>query len=272
MPRGAADGVLGGSLVTTLDPRGKVAVVTGASAGIGHATARALANAGATVVATARRTEKLDQLASTHDAIAPYTADVTDMAAVEGLAAWVRDQYGACHILVNNAGASFGGRLLRGADVAAFERTIDLNLMGVVRCMTAFADLLFSAAPGRVVNIASVAGKLGFGPAAYVASKFALVGLTEAAGWDWRRKGVTVSQVNPGFIRTEQFPQDELMKSAWGRRLVGTPERVADVIVDVVRHGHPERTVPRWYRAGVVLRHVAAPVYWSVGGKGSRRL
>ena len=255
----------------TFNPEGKVAVVTGASAGIGHATARTLADAGMTVVATARRTDLLEELATQHPQIVPRPMDVTDSAEVAAVAQWVHDTYGACHVLVNNAGASFGSRLRGPDDVAEFERTMDLNLMGVVRCMTAFAELLFASAPGRVVNVASVAGKLGVGPAAYVASKFALVGLTEATGWDWRRKGVTVSQVNPGFIKTEQFPQDDLMKSPWTRRMVGSPDIVADAILDVVRHGHPERTVPRWYRMGAVVRHVAAPVYWAAGNKGGTR-
>jgi NAD(P)-dependent dehydrogenase (short-subunit alcohol dehydrogenase family) len=257
--------------VTTLQLAGKVAVVTGASAGIGQATAVALANEGVTVVASARRADRLDDLAATSGRIVAHPADVTDAEDVTALAEWVRSEYGACHILINNAGASFGSKLRGPDDIADFQRTMDLNLMGAVRCMAAFADLMFDSAPGRVVNVASVAGKVGVGPVAYVASKFALVGLSEATGWDWRRKGVTVSQLNPGFIRTEQFPQDELMRSAIGRRLVSTPEAVADAILDVVRHGHPERTVPRWYRVAPVLRHLAAPVYWAAGSRGGNR-
>jgi NAD(P)-dependent dehydrogenase (short-subunit alcohol dehydrogenase family) len=258
-------------LVTTLQLAGKVAVVTGASAGIGQAAAIALANEGVTVVASARRAERLEELAAAHARIVARPADVTDPGQVEALAHWVADEFGACHILVNNAGASFGSRLRGPDDLDDFQRTMDLNVMGPVRCMAAFAELMFASAPGRVINVASVAGKVGVGPVAYVASKFALVGLSEAAGWDWRRKGVTVSQLNPGFIRTEQFPQDDLMRSPFGRLIVSTPEAAAAAIVDVARSGHPERTVPRWYRVAPVVRHLAAPVYWAAGSRGGTR-
>lgn len=245
----------------TLSLQGKVAVVTGASAGIGEATARALADAGMKVVATARRTDRLEQLAAAHPNIVAHTVDVTSADDVVSLAQFVRSEFDACHVLVNNAGASFGDRLRGLDDLGDFQRTIDLNLMGVVRCMAALGDLLAASAPARVINIASVAGKVGVGPPAYVASKFALVGFSEAVGPDWAKRGVTVSQVNPGFIRTEQFPQDDLVRSRFTRWLVGKPELVADAIVDVARSGAPERTVPRWYRVAAVVRHLVPPLY-----------
>ena len=249
--------------MSALNLTGKIAVVTGASAGIGEATARALAGAGMTVVATARRTDLLEELARGNDRIAARTVDVTSAEDVRSLAQWVEERYGACHVLVNNAGASFGNKVRGPGDLANFERTMNLNLIGSVRCMTELGDLMFRSAPGRVINVASVAGKLGVGPPAYVASKFALVGFSEAVGPDWARKGVTVSQVNPGFIRTEQFPQDELMANPMTRRMVGTPDDVAKAILDVARRGTPERTVPRWYRAGTVARHILPPAYWA---------
>lgn len=249
--------------MTTLNLTGKVAVVTGASAGIGEATALALARAGMNVVATARRTDRLEALAQRDARIAARTADVTVAQDVRSLAAWVEETYGACHVLVNNAGASFGDKVRGPDDLADFERTMDLNVLGSVRCMTELSDLLFRSAPARVINVASVAGKLGVGPPAYVASKFALVGFSEAIGPDWARKGVTVSQVNPGFIQTEQFPQDELRANPVTRRMVGTPEDVAEAIVEVARKGTRERTVPRWYRAGTVTRHIVPPAYWA---------
>jgi NAD(P)-dependent dehydrogenase (short-subunit alcohol dehydrogenase family) len=248
----------------TLDLQDKIAVVTGASAGIGEAAARALADAGMHVVVSARRAGKLDQIAAQHPRITAQAADVTSDEDVAALAKRVEDEYGACHVLVNNAGASFGNRLRGPEDLADFVRTIDTNLVSVARCMAAFGDLMFRSAPGRVVNVASVAGKLGVGPPAYVASKFGLVGLSEATRLDWIRRGVTVSQLNPGFIVTEQFPQDDLQRSRLGRLILIGPERAAAAIVDVARSGVHERTVPRWYRAGVFVRHVAAPLYWSV--------
>ena len=254
--------------MTQLSLQGKVAVVTGASAGIGEATVRALAHAGMKVVATARRRDRLDQLAASHPNIAAFTVDVTSSDDVASLAEFLETEYGACHVLVNNAGASFGSKVLSPDDLVDFQRTIDLNLMGCVRTMAALRELMERSAPARVINVASVGGKVGVGPPAYIASKFALVGFSEAVGPDWRKRGIMVSQVNPGFIRTEQFPQDELVRSRLGRLLVSTPEVVADAILDVARTGAPERTVPRWYRIAALIRHVAAPVYWIAARKG----
>lgn len=244
-----------------MDLDGKVAVVTGASAGIGEATAKALAAAGMTVVATARRAERLDALAAANPRIVAQPADVTSDEDVTALVKRVTDDFGACHVLVNNAGSSFGGKLRGPHDLDDVARTMDLNVMGVARCLAMFADLLFASAPARVINVASVAGKVGIGPPAYAASKFAAIGLTEAVRLDWIRKGVTVSQVNPGFIATEGFPQADLRKSALGRLIVSTPDKAAAAVVDVARSGAAERTVPRWYRAVPVIRHVAAPLF-----------
>ncbi|MEX2217786.1 MAG: SDR family NAD(P)-dependent oxidoreductase [Phycisphaerales bacterium] len=240
---------------------GKVAVVTGASSGIGAATAEALAAAGMRVVAVARRRERLDALAERVPGISAHAADVTSDAEVEALVHRVREEFGACHLLVNNAGSTGPHRFRSADDVDGVRAMMELNFMGVVRCMGAFAPLLVDSAPARVVNVASVAGKIGVGSPAYTASKFAVIGLTEGVGADWARRGITVTQLNPGFIATEGFPQTDLMRSPVTRRLVGSPDLVARAIVAVARSGRRERTVPRWYRGLVVLRHLAAPMF-----------
>jgi NAD(P)-dependent dehydrogenase (short-subunit alcohol dehydrogenase family) len=243
----------------SFDPAGRVAVVTGASSGIGEAAATRLARAGMTVVAVARRGARLDALAAEQPGVVPHVADVTDTAAVDALAARVRETFGACHVLVNNAGV--GGGPFRGRDdLDDAIRTIDVNLLGALRCMAAFAALLEASAPSRVVNVASVVGKIGVGPAAYAASKFGLVGLSEATGLSWASRGITVTQLNPGFIETEGFTQAQIKRTPLGR-LVGQPEDVARAIHGVVVHGPPERTVPGWYRGIVIARHVAAPLF-----------
>ncbi|MBW3621052.1 MAG: SDR family oxidoreductase [Actinobacteria bacterium] len=249
-------------------PRGRVAVVTGASSGIGEATARRLAHAGMTVVAVARREERLHALAAEHPSIRPYAADVRDTAAIDALAGWVDRELGACHALVNNAGV--GGGPFRGRDdLDDVLRTIDVNLAGTIRCTAAFADLLERSAPSRVVNVASVAGKLGIGPAGYAASKFGIVGLSESLGFAWASRGVTVAQLNPGFIETEGFPQEQIKRGPMGR-LVGQPEDVAEAVLEVLLSGVPERTVPRWYRGFVAFRHLAAPAYRTVAARMAR--
>ena len=137
---------------------------------------------------------------------------------------------------------------------------LDVNLSGTLRCCAAFVDLLTASAPSQVVNVASVAGKLGLGPAAYVASKFGMVGLSEALGVAWRDRGITVTQLNPGFVHTEGFPQTWSAGTP-AARLVVDPEVIAAAVVRAVRKRRTEVTSPRWYRGFVVLRHVAAPAW-----------
>lgn len=238
---------------------GKVAVVTGASSGIGEAAARALAADGMSVVAVARRRDRLQALASTTPRVRPFGADVTSDDDVDGLAEWVADELGACHVLVNGAGVNAGKAFRGRADLEALHQVMGVNFFGAARCMAVFAELLAESRPSRVINVASVAGKVPAGLGAYGASKFALVGLSEHTRGRWQRRGIAVCQLNPGFVRTEGFPQKELMRSPL-RRLVAGPETVADAIMGQARSGAAERTVPRWYRPVVVLRHLAPPV------------
>lgn len=244
------------------DPAGKVAVITGASSGIGEATARRLARLGMTVVAAARREDRLEALAAAHPGIVPHAADVTSTADLLALADRVGAEFGACHALINNAGVP--GSAFRGRDdIDDALHTIDVNLGGTIRGMGAFAELLAASAPSRVINVASVAGKLGVGPAAYASSKFGAVGFTEATSLSWARRGIAVCQLNPGWIETEGFPQNDIKRTPL-RPLIGEPEDVARAIHRTLLDGAPERTVPAWYRVFVVLRHVAAPV-WRAG-------
>jgi NAD(P)-dependent dehydrogenase (short-subunit alcohol dehydrogenase family) len=242
------------------EPAGRVAVVIGASSGIGEAITRRLSDVGMTVVAAARRNERLERLARDSPRVIPRTVDVADTASVDALARWVADELGACHALVNSAGipgGAFDGR----DDLDDALRVLDVNLAGAFRAMAAFAALLESSRPSRVVNVASVAGKLGVGPAAYASSKFGMVGLSEATALSWARHDITVCQLNPGYIHTEGFPKDRLLGGPFAR-LVGTPDDVAREVHRVLRSGAVERTVPGWYRPVVMLRHVVSPLYW----------
>jgi NAD(P)-dependent dehydrogenase (short-subunit alcohol dehydrogenase family) len=250
-----------------MDLQGKVAVVTGASSGIGRETARAFARAGMTTYAVARREDRLKELHEEDPRIVPHPADVTSDEDVELLASRVASERGACHVLVNNAGAhGQATKLATREDEEAFRQTMELNLFGAVRCMRAFADLLRVQTPSRVINVCSIAGQVGVGDPGYSASKFALIGLTESLHTRWSRDGVSVSQVNPGFIRTEGFPQEHMRRTPLDR-LVGHPALVADAIVDVARSGQHHRTVPRWYRPIPVLRHAGGRLFWKAAGK-----
>jgi NAD(P)-dependent dehydrogenase (short-subunit alcohol dehydrogenase family) len=254
-----------------------IAVVTGASSGIGEATVLRLAREGWTVVAAARRTERLEELAerAARDGMAgrvvPAALDVRDIVSVDALAGRVRAEHGACHLLVCNAGIG-GGSLSGREDLDIALDVIDVNLAGTIRCCAAFADLLRTSAPSQVINVASVAGKLGLGPAAYVASKFGMVGLSEALGVAWRGRDVTITQLNPGFVHTEGFPQTWATGTPVARLVVG-PDVVARAVSRAARRRSEEVTTPRWYRAFVVLRHVATPAWRGIGrlAEGPRR-
>lgn len=250
------------------DPAGKVVVITGASSGIGEASARRLARAGMTVVAAARRTDRLAALATSQPGIVTRPVDVTDIESVDALADWVAAEFGVCHALINNAGIG-GGTFFERDDLDDALHTLDVNLSGPIRCMASFVELLAASAPSRVVNVASVVGKLGIGPAAYASSKFGLVGFTEATAFSWRERGIAVTQLNPGFVKTEGFRQQQVMRTPL-RRIVKRPEDVARAVHRVLLTGQPERTVPGWYRGLVVSRHVAAPLYRAIASRMKR--
>lgn len=251
-----------------MPPVARIAVVTGASSGIGAAVARRLADDGSTVVAVARRVDRLDAMADDHPNIVAHGADVTDRAAVAGLAERVAAQFGRCDVLVNNAGVR-GGAFAGPDSVDGLLHTMQVNFVGAVHTTAALHDLLAASAPSHVINVGSVSGKVGIGPADYCASKFALVGFSEALSLSWAREGITVTQLNPGFIATEGFPQRRLIASRFAR-FVGAPADVAAAAAAVVASPVRERTVPRWYRPLVTLRHVAPPVFWAIASRTTR--
>jgi NAD(P)-dependent dehydrogenase (short-subunit alcohol dehydrogenase family) len=246
----------------------KVAVVTGASSGIGEAIARRLAGGGMSVVAVARRAERLAALAQRDQRIVPFPADVTRRTAVAALADHVAAEHGRCDVLVNNAGIP-GGQFRGPDDLDDVVRTMQVNFMGTVNCIAMFRDLLVASAPSHVINVASVAGKIGSGRPGYAASKFATVGFSEALNMAWARDGITITQLNPGLTATEGFPQTQALQSPYAR-LVARPEDVADAVVDVLVRRPRERTVPRWYRGLVVLRHVVPGPFWAIASRTRR--
>lgn len=243
----------------------RVAVVTGASSGIGEATARALAGMGATVVVAARREERLRDLArEVRDAggrALPVRCDVTDPQDVAALRGEVEGSLGRCDVLVNNAGIPGGGRF---ADLTVEQ--IDLvtttNLRSVLWCTKEFLPLLL-ASGGHVVNVASVAGRYAVpGSSVYSASKHAVVAFSEALYHELAPLGVMVTVVNPGLVETEGFPMTDIKDHPQLGRLVMRPERVAEVIVDVVRRRRgPEISVPRWLGGFQALRVLVPPAY-----------
>jgi short-subunit dehydrogenase len=256
-----------------VDLRGAVAVVTGASAGIGRATAVALAAEGASVVLAARREplllELAGEIADGGGQALSVQCDVTSWEQVDALRNRVENDLGRCDVLVNNAGVPGGGRF-DDLSMEQIERVVRTNYMGVVYCTKAFLPMMLAARKGHVVNVASLAGLFPVpGSAIYSSTKHAVVAFSEALYFELSDRGVLVTSVNPGLVRTEGFPQRERTK---GLRVM-RPEVVADAIVEVVRSDTgPRRAVPRWIAAFQGIRVLAPPLYRFGVRRAMRRL
>lgn len=242
----------------------KTAIVTGASSGIGLATAKALAAAGYRVFGTSRRTA-----AGTGPSVTMLTCDVTDEASVAALVAAVLDETGRIDLLVNNAGFGISGGAEE-SSIAQAQALFDVNLFGVVRMTRAVLPAMRARGWGRIVNISSV---LGLVPAPYMtlyaASKHALEGYSESLDHEVRGQGIRVILVEPAYTRTT-FDQnlvrpdapldlyaparalaDTAMQAAMTR--ADAPEVVARAIVAAARTPVPRRR----YTAGKVARQVS---------------
>lgn len=243
----------------------RIAVVTGASSGIGEATARALAGIGATVVLAARREERLRDLARELQAgggrALPVRCDVTERRDLARLRAEVERGFGRCDVLVNNAGIPGGGRFTD-LTVEQMELVATTNFLSVLWATKELLPLL-RASRGHVVNVASLAGRYAVpGSAVYAASKHAVVALSEALHHELAPLGVMVTVVNPGLVATEGFPMTDIKRHPQLRRLVMRPERVAEAIVDVIlRRKGPEVSVPRWLGSLQAFRVLTPPLY-----------
>lgn len=251
---------------------GKVCVVTGASSGIGQQTALDLAAAGAKVCAVARREDRLrslvDSMGGERAGHSYVVTDVSDRGQIEALAGVVRERYGRCDVLINNAGFSKERPWSEPGALEDLEAVMATNFFGVVRCTAAFMPLLLESAPSHVVNVASVAGRLAMGGApAYTASKFAVVGWSEALHFQLKPKGVFVSLVEPGIVPTEGFPAPAIVSSRVLRHTMGTTEGVSKAIQHVIAKRKMERMTPRWYYLLQIPRLLTPAVYRAVQQK-----
>jgi NAD(P)-dependent dehydrogenase (short-subunit alcohol dehydrogenase family) len=254
----------------------RVAVVTGASSGIGEATARELARRGWLCVLLARRGDRLEAIA--RDIGGEWEpCDVSDRGAVEEVAARVLERHPAIGLLMNNAGVPARGSFLD-IEPELVERAIDVNYLGGVWCLRAFRPGLEAGARGgpggsHVVNLVSVAGTVAFAPAgAYASSKHAQLAFSRSSAALLRGTGIRVLTVLPGFVETEGFPQANL-SSRLMRRFVIEPEPVATAIVDAVEKGRGgEMTIPWFpYRLVSIAQAIVPGVFARfVSGSGYR--
>jgi 3-oxoacyl-[acyl-carrier protein] reductase len=217
--------------------KNKVAVVTGASRGIGKAAALALASQGAKVVVNYARSSGAAEATVKEimdiggDAIA-VQADVSQSAEVDNLIKTTLDKFGRIDVLVNNAGITKDTLLLR-MKPEQWQAVIDLNLTGVFLCTKAVSKTMLKQRSGRIINIASVAGQMGNpGQANYSAAKAGVIGFTKTVAKELANRGITVNAVAPGFIETDMthdLKSDDIIKFIpLGR--YGKPEEVAGTI------------------------------------------
>jgi short-subunit dehydrogenase len=238
----------------------RIAVVTGASSGIGEATARLLAQKGWRCVLVARREDRLRAVADELGAEVEL-CDVADRGAVEAMATRILERHPAVHLLVNNAGMPARGSYLV-VDLDLVERVIQVNYLGGVWCTRALMPGLRAAAAAggaHIVNLVSVSGTTAFAPAgAYAASKHAQLAFSRSLDAALAGSGIGVHAVLPGFVETEGFPQKGVLKSRLMSRFVIQPPRVAETIVRAVEKGRRETTVPWFpYRPVSILQALA---------------
>lgn len=247
-----------------------VALITGASSGIGEAAARRLATeTDVQLVLVARREERLQALAAELGGATVIAADLTDQDAPQRIAEAVEREHGALHLLVNNAGARWNAEFADGG-WENIGRHMQINFEAQVRLTEALLPLLRRtaaqtqaegggtggrAAPVAIVNVSSTSGRVSRrGAGAYSASKFALIGWSDSLYIEEQPHGVHVGLVLPGFIVTEGFPAAELRAKPLTRMIVSSPEVVAEAIMAAGPGGAAERYCPRYYWLAAAAR------------------
>jgi 3-oxoacyl-[acyl-carrier protein] reductase len=227
--------------------KNKIALVTGASRGIGRAVAVELAQYGAFVVVNYSKSEPaakevLDEIESSGGRAKLSCFDVSDSPRVQEEIAKIGEEFGGLQILVNNAGITKDGLLLRMKD-QDWDEVLDVDLKGVFNCTRAAVKMMMKERYGRIINITSVVGEMGNpGQANYSAAKAGLIGFTKSAAKEFASRGITVNAVSPGFIETDitsVLPQNvkEKYMEAIPLGRFGTPEDVAKVVAFLASDG-----------------------------------
>jgi len=225
----------------------QVAVVTGASKGIGYGLAKALANAGAKVALAARNADRLNQLADEIRAEGgqafPTPLDVCDVAQINDAMRGVHERWGRLDILVNNAGVGFKHSAVDVTE-ADWDETMNVNLRGLFFCCQAAGKIMLAQGAGRIINMSSQVSVVGYRDyAVYCASKGGVNQLTKALALEWSSRGVTVNAIGPTFIYTpgtaHLLDQPEVQKSILGRLPINRLGTITDVAGAVIYLASP---------------------------------
>jgi clavulanate-9-aldehyde reducatase len=239
-------------MTVTADLSGRVAAITGASSGIGEATAIALAGAGAAVALAARRGDRIEELAKKIEAdggrALAIETDVGDEQQANTFVRNTNDQLGRLDILVNNAGVMLLGPVI-GTDTEEWRRMVDVNLLGLLYCTHAALPIMGEQGNGHIVNISSVAGRFAnFGSAVYNLTKFGVNAFSEALRQEVGPANVKVTVIEPGFVVTELQGHNthpmvlEAMENM--RKEIGKPLEAEDIARSILYAvGEPEHVV-----------------------------
>jgi short-subunit dehydrogenase len=262
---------------SSMDLKHANVVITGASSGIGRATALEMARRGANLVLAARRTEALEQVAAQCRVLGvratAVTADVSSPGDCQGLI----ETAGTVDVLVNNAGFAVLGTITE-IDPAETRAMMDTNYFGTVHCTRAVLPQMLARGRGTIVNVASILGIMGVaGMSDYCATKFAIVGFTEGLRDEVVGKGVRVALVCPGTTDTEFFVRADRNKMPGASQLMPAvkPERVARAVCDAAEDGRYRRILPllasSYMRFKELSPRVAHALFRSVSGLLERR-
>ncbi len=214
----------------------KVALVTGASRGIGKATAEYLANAGAHVVCVSRNADEVNAVAKTLPQASAQACDISSLAGFTDLVDAVVKTQGQLNILINNAGITRDGLVLRMKE-DDWQAVLNTNLTGAFNGIKAVAKQMMKQKSGRIINISSIVGLIGnAGQANYTAAKAGLIGLTKATAKELAPRGITVNCIAPGYISTDMtnklsdaIKEDLIKQIPLGR--IGNPNDIAHMVL-----------------------------------------
>lgn len=241
-----------------------VVLVTGAGRGSGRAIARRFARDGYAIAATGRQSASLhqlaDELAASGSDVLAIACDVTDRDSVTRAVAQIEQRLGPIDVLVNNAGDAASAPF-DSMDDDLWDRMLAVNLTGTYNCMRAVVPSMFTRGRGRVINIASVAAKVGFAyTAAYVASKHGVLGLTRAVAVEAATRGVTVNAICPGWMNTD-------MTSRSIERIVATTGRSYEDARRTLEYMNPQRRLVEPEEVAAIAAFLASPEAAGINGQ-----